>query len=318
MAPTTQRPDVAVTTRERPAGGAARAFIRPVIHVGIDGSWRAAGALDWALQESLLRHEPLRVVHIIEQTHHTRYYEPAEIAQTELDLVEDVRQRMRSSGDGLDHRADLVAGSPAVSLTRLASGSRMLVVGRRGTGTFKRLLLGSTSEAAANLGDAPVVVVPNGWTPVPSRSPVIVAVDDSGEDDPAIEFAVEAAIERDVPLRLVHIWDVPAVYGWDPTVESTQEDDWADAVRRHFETVADQWRRKYPELGIHLDVRRAHPVDGVLEAAQEVRAQLVVLGGRHRPRLSVLVLGSVARGVLQHAVCPVAVVHHPESQEQIL
>ncbi|TCM40366.1 nucleotide-binding universal stress UspA family protein [Kribbella sp. VKM Ac-2568] len=318
MAPTTQRPDFAATTWERSAGGAARASVRPVIHVGIDGSWRAAGALEWALQESLLRHEPLRAVHIIEQTHHTRYYEPAEIAQTELDLVEDVRQRMRDSGDDLDHRADLVAGSPAVSLTRLASGSRMLVVGRRGTGTFKRLLLGSTSEAVANLGDAPVVVVPAGWPAAPSRSPVIVALDDSGENDPAIEFAVEAAVERNVPLRLVNVWDMPAVYGWDPAIDATQGDDWADAVQGHFEPLVDRWRRKYPELDIDLDVRRAHPVDGVLEAAQEVQAQLVVLGGRHRPRLSVLVLGSVARGVLQHAICPVAVVHHPESQEQTL
>ena len=38
--------------------------VKPVIHVGVDRSWRDTGALEWALQESLLRQEPLEVVHV--------------------------------------------------------------------------------------------------------------------------------------------------------------------------------------------------------------------------------------------------------------
>ncbi|TCC54285.1 hypothetical protein E0H73_39750 [Kribbella pittospori] len=41
--------------------------VRPVVHVGVDGSWRDTGALEWALQESLLRREPLHVVHVIDE-----------------------------------------------------------------------------------------------------------------------------------------------------------------------------------------------------------------------------------------------------------
>jgi nucleotide-binding universal stress UspA family protein len=36
---------------------------------------------------------------------------------------------------------------------------------------------------------------------------------------------------------------------------------------------------------------------------------VLVLGGHRRPHLSVALLGSVVRGVLHHATCPVAVVH---------
>jgi len=40
----------------------------PVIHVGFDNSWRDTGALEWALQEASLRHEPLRAVHVIDDS----------------------------------------------------------------------------------------------------------------------------------------------------------------------------------------------------------------------------------------------------------
>jgi nucleotide-binding universal stress UspA family protein len=192
----------------------------------------------------------------------------------------------------------------------------MLVVGRRGIGTFKRLLIGSTSEAVTSLGQVPVVVVPDGWTAGPDRAPVVAALDDSGENDPAVEFAVELAVERNVPLRLVHIWDLPPVYGWNPAMVMAVGDDWTADADRHYAAVAKQWRHKYPKLEIQLDVRRGHPVEGLLDAAEAIHAQVLVMGGHHRPRLSAVLLGSVVRGVLQHATCPVAVVHcdQPDSE----
>ena len=289
-------------------------IVRPVIEVGVDGAWREAGALGWAMHESLLRREPLHAVHVVEQKNErTRYYEPVVTAQSETDLVNDVREWLKVNGEDLDHEAELIAGSSAVSLTSTALGSRMLVVGRRGMGTFKRLLLGSTSEAAASRGQVPVVVVPAGWTRPVESAPVVAGLDDSGENDPAIEFAVELAVERKAPLWLVHAWDLPAVYGWNPAMDMAVGEDWTGTADRHYSAVAEQWRRKHPELEIVLDVRRGHAVESLLQAAEAVHAQVVVLGGRQRPHLPHLLLGSVVRGVLQHATCPVAVVHRAQS-----
>jgi len=285
-------------------------IVRPVIQVGVDGAWREAGALDWALHESLLRREPLHAVHVVERkTQRTRYYEPVVTAQSETNLVVDVREWLEANGEDLDHEAELIAGSPAAILTSTARGSRMLVVGRRGMGTFKRLLIGSTSEAVTNLGQVPVVVVPDGWTVPAGNAPVMVGLDDSGENEAAMEFAVELAVERNVPLWLVHAWDLPVVYGWNPAMEMAAGEDWTTTADQHFQAVAQQWRHKYPELDIKLDLRRGHAVENLLRAAEAVHAQVVVLGGHHRPHLATVLLGSVARGVLQHATCPVAVVH---------
>ncbi|WP_406047141.1 universal stress protein [Kribbella sp. NBC_00889] len=76
----------------------------------------------------------------------------------------------------------------------------------------------------------------------------------------------------------------------------------------HFENVAAEWRQKYPELTIQLEVRRGHVVDGIVTAATETDAQLVVVGIRHHTRIAAMLGGSVTRGVLHHAPCPLAVV----------
>ncbi|TCN31203.1 universal stress protein family protein [Kribbella orskensis] len=88
-------------------------------------------------------------------------------------------------------------------------------------------------------------------------------------------------------------------------------DEWNQTAQQHCEAIADQWRRKYPELEIEVDVRRDHPVDGILAAAKSADAQLVVVCGHRRRPLTAALLGCVGRGVVQHAICPVAVVHVP-------
>ncbi|MFQ4148787.1 universal stress protein [Arthrobacter sp. LAPM80] len=55
--------------------------------------------------------------------------------------------------------ARLVQGSPAAGLVRVSEGARMLVVGRRGHGGLRGLLLGSVSAAVVNQSPVPVLVV---------------------------------------------------------------------------------------------------------------------------------------------------------------
>jgi nucleotide-binding universal stress UspA family protein len=283
---------------------------KPVIHVGFDNSWRDTGALEWALQEARLRHEPLRAVHVIDDSlRRTAYWEPSQVDDAAMELIEGVRQQLAADGAGLDHEADLLVGPPAVKLAQTAEGSTMLVVGRRGMGTFKRLLIGSTSEAVVHQATVPVVVVPDAWKPGDHAGPIVIALDESDGQQPAIDFAVTAAAERNVPMRIVHVWDLPNIYSWDAGVAAGIDEELAENARRRWDTVAEEWRQKYPALDIEVDVRRDHAVDGVVTAAQDSDAQLLVVGGRRHHRATSMLLGSVARGVLHHATCPVVVVH---------
>lgn len=282
---------------------------KPVIHVGVDGSWRDTGALEWALLESLLRREPLRAVHVIdEKLRHVPGWEPNAVDDASLDLLDEVQKYLDKTPDSLDHSADVKVGPPARTLAEVAAGSRMLVVGRRGMGTFRRLLIGSTSESVATTSTTPVVIVPDRWTPGDHGGPVLVALDDSDDQGAVIEFAIDEATERGLPVRFVHVWDLPAGYSWDGMNVAGVSSEWAENAEGHLENLAAQWRQKYPHQVIEIEVRRGHAVDGIITAAADSDAQLLIIGNHHRSRLADVLLGSVTRGVLHHASCPLAVV----------
>lgn len=278
---------------------------KPVIHVGVDGAWRDTGALEWALQESLLRQEPLQVVQVIdEKLRDVSVWEPDAVDDAATDLVNDVQKYLDESSGLLEHEAEVMVGPPARTLNAVAADSQMLVVGRRGLGTFKRLLVGSTSEAVVAQATVPVVVVPEHWKPSDHAGSVMVALDDD-ESPSVMEFAIAAAAERKVPVRILHTWDLPAGFGWD---EMSVGAEWSESSQRYFENVAAEWRQKYPEVVVQIDVRRGHAVAGVVTSAEQADAQLLVVGTRHHTRLASILLGSVTRGVLHHAGCPLAVV----------
>ncbi|MDX3005050.1 universal stress protein [Kribbella solani] len=302
---------------------------KAVIHVGVDDSWRDTGAMEWALQESLLRREPLQAVHVIDERIRTVAGIPPDLVDDQAtELVNTVQgyldeHRNEAQGPGLgegldaspddgqgllDHEAELMLGPPARTLTDAAADSRMLVVGRRGMGTFKRLLIGSTSEAVVDQTTVPVVIVPDRWKPSDHAGPVVVALDQGDDHAPVMEFAIAAASERNVPVRIVYVFDLPGLYGWEAVNAEGVSVGMREQAERHFENVAAEWNQKYPDVTIEVDVRRGHRVDGVLNGAAKADAQLIVVGAHHHARVTAALLGTVTRGVLHHATCPLAVV----------
>jgi nucleotide-binding universal stress UspA family protein len=288
------------------------------IIVGVDGSWRQTGALEWALDEALLRRTPLRAVHVVDRRQPSagpvdldgETFLSVRLDEAAMKLADDVAHHVEEAGPEVHGSTDVLVGSPPERLAELGADATMLVVGRRGLGTFGRLLIGSTSDAVAHRGEGPVVVVPDEWKPVLHRDgPIVAGVDGEDPDTEALEFAFEAARVHKVPLWLVHLWDVPAVYAWDAIAIAGVQDRWREMAGLRLDMVADQWQDKYPDVDVRREVLQAHAVLGLLEFAGEQGAQLLVVGGRPHNRVSGLLLGSVARGVLHHATCPVAVVH---------
>ena len=71
------------------------------------------------------------------------------------------------------------------------------------------------------------------------------------------------------------------------------------------ECVAEKFRDMTPNL--ETMARAVAPADQIIRAADEVEADLIVVGGRGKGAVEAIVLGSVAYRVLHHAPCPVLV-----------
>lgn len=140
---------------------------RAGVVVGIDGSREAYAALEFALTEARLRALPLRVVCAWEPS--TSSYVGEAFAATpdaflEAEhLAEEVLRIALAGLAGTDVPIEALAveGRPAAVLVDQAAGAELVVVGSRGHGTTKRLLLGSVSTEVVHHAPCPVVIVPS-------------------------------------------------------------------------------------------------------------------------------------------------------------
>ena len=77
------------------------------------------------------------------------------------------------------------------------------------------------------------------------------------------------------------------------------------AAQEAVERVAEELR----SITANVDtiVRSGAPADQIIRAADDLEADLIVVGGRGKGAVEAIVLGSVAYRVLHHAPCPVLV-----------
>lgn len=137
------------------------------IVVGVDDSPGAAAALRWAVDEARLRKATLRVVHAWEWPYEGHLGEVANEALESVSFTEAATKVLSSVvqqvlGDQLPDltvEQHVAEGSPALVLLDAATQADLLVVGSRGRGGFKGLLLGSVSQQCANHASCPVVIV---------------------------------------------------------------------------------------------------------------------------------------------------------------
>jgi nucleotide-binding universal stress UspA family protein len=145
-----------------------------MIVVGIDGSDGASRALDFAVEEALIRDSDLRIVsawHIPTQLFSagavpgqldTEALEASVRAAAEAQVAAAVAGR-----GGLRYELAMREGQASVVLVEESERAELLVVGSRGHGGFSSLLLGSVSQQCAAHGLCPVAIVPAHARPRP-------------------------------------------------------------------------------------------------------------------------------------------------------
>jgi nucleotide-binding universal stress UspA family protein len=139
-----------------------------VIVVGIDHSAGAKSALRFAAAEAQLRQATLRPVHAWQFAHVAPGIEAAysgldanleELRHAaEAVLEATVRETIPDEG-ALSVELRVVEGLPASVLVDESRHAELLVVGSRGLGGFRGLLLGSVSQQCAQHAVCPVVIV---------------------------------------------------------------------------------------------------------------------------------------------------------------
>ncbi len=269
--------------------------------VGVDGSAHNASAVAWATAEASSSGATLVLVHDDGGSggaagRATLERAAADVARVDRDLPV-VTRLARSAAPA----AGLVgaAREQDVADPTDETAPAMIVVGRRGSGGFREMLLGSTARHLVHDAGPVTVIVPSGWDPdqVEDRAPVVVdARPRPGRaGDEALSTAMARAHRLGRPVLAVSTWSVPpdeALAGRSITQVWSEH---ADRAEEELAETLAPWRTAYPAVDVLAVATDRHPVATLLDQASA--AELIVV-----PR------GSTASAVVEHAGCPVAVV----------
>ena len=139
------------------------------IIVGIDGSAHSRRALEWAVKEAAIRRAPLTVLTVQQAV--AGYWGSAVRYPGDDDLAEQaLKSAQQETDEVLGQFGDqarppsitvqAIIGIPAEALLNAAADADMIVIGSRGAGGFKKLLMGSVSSQVTHHAHCPVVVIP--------------------------------------------------------------------------------------------------------------------------------------------------------------
>ncbi|WP_326952880.1 universal stress protein [Amycolatopsis sp. NBC_01286] len=288
---------------------------RQQIIVGVDGSASALQAARWAGDEAARRHLPVRVVHAVSMpalSYGAGVRPPdgfSEVLETQgRQWLADAEAAIRSGHPDLEIHADLATGSPVTELLEAAADARLVALGSRGLGGFSGMLTGSTVVAMVARGRCPIVVVRGGGR---ENGPVVLGMDGSPANEPAIAVAFDEASSRGADLVAVHSW-LSVSAGTAHTLGQQLLDDFDALEGNERELLAERlagWQEKYPDVTVRRVVARDHPVRCLLDHSAD--AQLLVVGSRGLGGFSGMLTGSTSQALIHHATCPLLVVQSP-------
>lgn len=287
------------------------------IAVGVDGSDGSAHALRWAMAEAARRGWTVAAVlawGYLDQHHKivAERFDPnytSEAAKGALDSYVEAALGIEQAA-AIQRR--VVSDLPPRALIEASESAALLVVGARGLGGFRGLLLGSVSQRCLHEAKCPVAVIRPDETDAPAdvAPRVVVGIDGSKTSRNALTWAADEARARDATLEVVHAWHPPYVGGFPFTGVVVDYQLFEDSARDLVAGVLD---------GIDLDglpgpVERTIVCNGAASALLEAahRAHVVVLGARGLGGVKRFLLGSVSHQVALHATRPVIVVPTPD------
>ncbi|TDB95511.1 universal stress protein [Actinomadura sp. 7K534] len=280
------------------------------VAVGYDGSREAIRAVDWAAAEARARGTPLTVVHVWE------IYIGNPVAMPMVDLGEVAQQTLdggvahvHKTAPGLEVRGVLGRGQAAAALIDAGRTADLLVLGPRGIGGFAGLVLGSVSAQVVAHASCPVVIVRGDPEPPPEDGPgrVVVGVDGSPASRAALAAAFAEAGLHGLSVHAVVAWESVPVDDLPPLAD---EAGMRQAAEARLARMMDALRDSHPGVEVRAEVVHGAPREVLTQAADGAR--LLVVGSRGLGGFRGLMLGSVGQALVQHAPCPVAVVHAPD------
>jgi nucleotide-binding universal stress UspA family protein len=216
---------------------------------------------------------------------------------------------------GLGVRPLLLEGRPANLIVERAEHARaeLVVIGSRGLGPLKSMLLGSVSAEVVDHAPCPVLVVRR-----PEVGPILLAVDGSPSSQAAVTFLAGAQFLGHRPIEVLSVGPAdnrPPLSSLAALPDASLRGTVAEhrAARERTEEIAASATEKLLAEGCtaRWSISEGNAAHEIIDAAKSFDSDLIVVGSRGHTGLTRMMLGSVARNVLLHTDASVLIVREP-------
>jgi nucleotide-binding universal stress UspA family protein len=278
-----------------------------------DGSEDAALAARAAIELSNRTASELHVVHTWQSVPSARFesFIRAQRKQQAEELLAE-QEKVIEAGGGKIAGTHLREGRTIDEILELAGEleAGLIVMGSRGMGPLKRLVVGSVSEGVVHHARCPVLVLRGGQAAWP---PSRVVIGDDGSDDAREARELAARIGKLFGTAALLVRAYPELPETDPegrALDPRMVDDELKGEKRALEARAAEIENA---LGIRPRVRIAvgDPAASLIEAAEEAAPEsaLIAVGSRGLGAVQRLRVGSVSTKVLRASRGPVLIVN---------
>ena len=208
-------------------------------------------------------------------------------------------------------------GKPAAEILGRAATlpADLIVLGTHGAGGFERFVLGSVAEKLLRKAACPVLTVPpraRAAAALPFKH-LVCAVDFSDPSLAGLAFGCSLARQSGASLTILHVVEWPWAEPPAPAFDEMPREQAAALAefRRYLETSAmTRLRTLVPEAdqascASQPAIRHGKPYVEILRVAEEVGADLIVIGVHGRNAAGLTLFGSTTNQVVRRASCPV-------------
>jgi nucleotide-binding universal stress UspA family protein len=285
------------------------------ILIGVDGS----SSSDAVIQEAAYRPWPkgsdFRVLTVLDPYFFTRA--PLLLEESKASTLEGLKAQAKpltDAGWAVDYQVML--DNARHGLPRAASewGADLVMLGSHGRSAVERLLLGSTAQGVLRRATCSVEIVRERTKERSAQEGMSVVIPTDGSDfaESALRSVAERPWMSGSTFKIVSCPEYPVLVGEYAYFPSEKVAELLKGSVDHAGISAMRGEQLLKEAGLKVSCEITEPKDtpaaAILDAAEEWKADLIVMGSHGRRGFDRLVLGSVSETVALHAACSVEVV----------
>lgn len=285
------------------------------IVVGVDGSSCSTSSV-----QALAHFTPPEELTLVHALHLPDFSYPMITPELRTEAQIAVEAQLRQKGERIldEARTHLPADFPQVQRvhqighpvdviieTARTALSNLIIVGARGLGPVKELILGSVSHRVLMHAPCSTMIIK---APLTQLRKILLPIEGREDAEAALQFLALQPFRPPVEVEVFAVWPQPQL-SWPTTVGQSDllEIQAIEEARERMKSITD--RLIQMNVLCQANIGIGDPAFAILEQAKASQSDLIMMGTHGRGGLSRFLMGSVSHSVLHQASCPVLIVH---------